>query len=1160
MFIHRLPIGWMGRLALLRLMAGWRSLLTVIVGVLLAAIIGANAPLYTATVAQIGLVDRLHDQPQERVNVFTRFTVAGAETPDIATFWSDFSSDVQQLTEETFAAWPGWVNRLVEWGETSTMIPVRAGVDIDNLKVRVGYFEDWTAYVTLVEGVLPAEVTDVDLEAAISVELAAQYSLAVGDLLTLDQRGWETSQLVQVRISAIVAPTDPTAPYWMSPGPLRIDGGANPAATLLTDRASFLRVGQQSIPDTRTQLGWRILFDHTRLPYTAIPEAAAQVTAFDVDLRALMEARDLTLVSATELPAVLTGYNTEVAHLAAPFGVLLLQIGALVLFFLVVIVALVRRGERREVALLQSRGAFDRQIVLLRGVEALVICAFATLIAPILARQLLITFAPLFSNVDSLPLELNLTAFLYAAGASILALVVLVATLRPVLRMPLILAGGTAMRSDKASWWQRYYLDVVLLVVGSAALLRLLSTDSPFAQTIIGDVQADPLLLIAPALLFIALGSISLRLFPALAEVAARFFSARRGLTGVLATWQVSREPAHYGRITFLLALAVGIGWFATSFQATLRRSQFDQSAYRIGADVRVTERDLIRGANRAQPEPTYLALPDVAAASNAYRVTDVNFSLNNRAITDGTLLGIDPETFRQTAFWRPDLGELVLPPAVDVPVTGSQLPVEPRTIGLWVKLDHIDEVIEDGVPTNTYTPNLTAATNYTDYFVRLIDAQGGLVNVPLRPRFAEGLEDVTDMSLFVPRANVGTTALEFEAEVARVNELTAQATGWLYLEGEVPTPGVVRLDMLYVRTYEQFARFAKNALVNGSPTWRLTLADLTLTDEAGAATPFNGLRDEGWQVITDWDQGAHATTTTSFERDDGREIAWFQSTDRTSFGLMLNAPPLETIPAVFSRQYAEENNLLVGALVDLYVERQAVRFEVVGFTDYFPSLYADEAPFAVVNRDALLYTLNRRPGAASYAQEAWLRLQPGVSSAAFGAALPTLIPADQRLVQNALTLDGALDQLQTDSLALGLIGLLFIAFAVALLLSVVSLLTYIALTAQGRRGEFAVLRALGLPSMRLVASIALEQALVFLTAIGLGAVLGLLLSNQVLPTMATSTTGAAITPPFLVQVEVSALTQYGLILLLVLGVVLLASVLLIRRLSLAQTLRYGDE
>ncbi len=213
-----------------------------------------------------------------------------------------------------------------------------------------------------------------------------------------------------------------------------------------------------------------------------------------------MEARGLTLVSATELPAILEAYHDEVTHLAAPFGLLLLQIGALVLFFLVVIGALVRRGERREVALLQSRGAFDHQIVLLRGVEALLICALATVIAPILARQLLLAFAPLFSDVDNLPLNLDLTPFLYAGGAAALALVVLIATLRPVLRMPLILAGGSAMRSEKASWWQRYYLDVVLLVVGSAALLRLLNTDSPFAQTVIGDVQADPLLLIAPAL------------------------------------------------------------------------------------------------------------------------------------------------------------------------------------------------------------------------------------------------------------------------------------------------------------------------------------------------------------------------------------------------------------------------------------------------------------------------------------------------------------------------------------------------------------------------------------------------------------------------------------------------------------------------------------
>ncbi len=71
---------------------------------------------------------------------------------------------------------------------------------------------------------------------------------------------------------------------------------------------------------------------------------------------------------------------------------------------------------------------------------------------------------------------------------------------------------------------------------------------------------------------------------------------------------------------------------------------------------------------------------------------------------------------------------------------------------------------------------------------------------------------------------------------------------------------------------------------------------------------------------------------------------------------------------------------------------------------------------------------------------------------------------------------------------------------------------------------------------------------------------LGFLLSERVLPTLAFNTTGAAITPPFIVQVETPVLLQYGLILLLVLALVLLGSLLLVRRMSLAQALRYAEE
>jgi len=214
--------------------------------------------------------------------------------------------------------------------------------------------------------------------------------------------------------------------------------------------------------------------------------------------------------------------------------------------------------------------------------------------------------------------------------------------------------------------------------------------------------------------------------------------------------------------------------------------------------------------------------------------------------------------------------------------------------------------------------------------------------------------------------------------------------------------------------------------------------------------------------------------------------------------------------------------------------------------------------PFAVVDRDALIYLLNRRPSAAIYPDEVWLRTAPG---AGMNKLLAALRPEDRSAtVVTALTLPGELANLQTDPLSLGLLGLMFLAFIIAMSLSIVGLLTYAALTAAARRTEFGVLRALGLSSLRLVIQLAVEQLFVIGLGTLLGAVLGAVLSSQVVPRLAQDTTSQRITPPFIVQVETAALLQYGGIIVLVLALVLALSLGLVSQLSLTRTLRLGEE
>jgi hypothetical protein len=94
----------------------------------------------------------------------------------------------------------------------------------------------------------------------------------------------------------------------------------------------------------------------------------------------------------------------------------------------------------------------------------------------------------------------------------------------------------------------------------------------------------------------------------------------------------------------------------------------------------------------------------------------------------------------------------------------------------------------------------------------------------------------------------------------------------------------------------------------------------------------------------------------------------------------------------------------------------------------------------------------------------------------------------------------------------------------------------------------------------RLVISIALEQVMVMITGVLLGGALGAAMSSQVLPTLAFGATGEAVTPPFVIQMERTALLQYAALLLVVLGVTFGASLVLVRRLSLVDLLRFGEE
>jgi hypothetical protein len=287
----------------------------------------------------------------------------------------------------------------------------------------------------------------------------------------------------------------------------------------------------------------------------------------------------------------------------------------------------------------------------------------------------------------------------------------------------------------------------------------------------------------------------------------------------------------------------------------------------------------------------------------------------------------------------------------------------------------------------------------------------------------------------------------------------------------------------------------------------------------------------------------------------------------RTRSGINLNYPLPQPMRAVISNSMATENDLDIGLdsqIVTLpNVARTAVQFVPQLTTEYFPSLYNEQRPFIIVDVRELMYWINQRPSAQFYPNEVWMNLNEETDSIdEVNAVLADLQGGDNSGVVNVreVTYAREVDRLETDPLALGLLGLMFLAFVIALLLSIVGLLTYAALTAQARRNEFGVLRALGLSSGRVVWSLILEQLFVVFIAGWLGSSIGNRLSVEVVPTLALGTTGEGVVPPFITEVEWAAIGNFWLVMGLVLVAVFVFSFLLVRQLSLSRTLRLGDE
>ncbi|MEZ4866690.1 MAG: FtsX-like permease family protein [Caldilineaceae bacterium] len=558
------------------------------------------------------------------------------------------------------------------------------GRDQPLMRGYLGFVGGLEGHITLVDGAMPAVQTSADaapLEVLIQQSLATETGMQVGELYLLFDpsarlpTGGRKRLEVPVRIAGIWTPKADDPDFWsMSPTAF--------ANVFLIPEATYVNAVRNLVPYAFTDLGWYRVFNGDSVRAEDVDRLLARVT--EVSNRVFQRLPNTYLEFSPV--AALTRYQRA----ASAQAILLLLFGipilGLILYFIVLIAESAVNRQQTEIAIFKSRGASSSQVLLIYLLQSITLGALALVLGPWLARLIAGAIGSTyhflaFRSGPALQVAITDRSLRYALVALFLAMF---ATLLPALeaaRLTIVAAKRESGRRQRNPFWQRAFLDILLLVVALYGFY-LLKTQGRIAFLQGGaatDPLENPLLFLAPALFIFAGALFCVRLFPLVIRLLSWSWARVGGVAVLLALYNVGRSSQAYANLLLLLILTTSLGAFTASMARTLDENLVARSFYQIGADLALTEGvgvvPVAENGTDNTPAPDTVSVTAASDPTNAIWVNmpvadhvraagvkaatrigqfEVSTAVASQLV-EGTLYGIDRADFPSVAYFRAD-------------------------------------------------------------------------------------------------------------------------------------------------------------------------------------------------------------------------------------------------------------------------------------------------------------------------------------------------------------------------------------------------------------------------------------------------------------------------------------------------------------------------
>lgn len=338
---------------------------------------------------------------------------------------------------------------------------------------------------------------------------------------------------------------------------------------------------------------------------------------------------------------------------------LILQIPVLIMLgaFLFMISGQMYDMERNEISVIKSRGSSGGQIFRLYLYQCTVITlaggALGILLGGVFSR--ILGSARSFLEFDATrTLELTYTGevWAYAAGAMVVTLLIMSLPAVKHSRVTIVkLKQQKAMK--KKSWWEKIFLDVILLGISLYGYYNFRKNSGNLGQSVMQGDSLDPLLYISSSLFIVGLGLLFLRLQPVIIHLI--YLAGKRFWKP--ASYMSFTENAKNGRkqqfIMLFLIITISLGMYHATVARTILNNAYRNEEYMNGPDLAVQEVWGVvvdrYGSFTGYSEPDYSKYAGMDFAESYTRVMlDSNSYVEDKEGTkqNATVMGIHTKEF----------------------------------------------------------------------------------------------------------------------------------------------------------------------------------------------------------------------------------------------------------------------------------------------------------------------------------------------------------------------------------------------------------------------------------------------------------------------------------------------------------------------------------